>query len=118
MSRRSGRYDINKPMYFYGNPAAQIWKKVMQPIHEGLEYKAFPWPYVGTDTKIFGDLTEELAEQEAEENGETEESPSPSPSPTPSPSESPSPSPDPTPETTPTIAPTPTDPPEAEAPVG
>ncbi len=77
-------YDTNESMYFYGNPAAQIWKKVMQPIHQGLENKAFPWPTVGQDTKIFGDLQEKLEEQEAEKNGETGESPSPSPSPSPS----------------------------------
>jgi penicillin-binding protein 1A len=101
-------YDTNAPMYFYGNPAAQIWNKVMQPIHEGLDYKAFTWPYVGPDTQIFGDLTDALAEQEAEANGETEESPSPTPT------ESP----------TQTTAASPTDitepdtAPEAEAPVG
>ncbi len=64
-------YDTPAPMYFYGNPAAQIWKKVMQPLHQGLEYKAFPYPSIGTDTQLFGDLTEAKEEQD---------NPSPSPS--------------------------------------
>ena len=66
-------YDSPESMGFYGNPAAQIWKKVMEPVHSGLEYKAFPWPSIGGDTQIFGDLTEDLEEQE---------NPSPSPTPT------------------------------------
>lgn len=113
-------YDTNASMYFYGNPAAQIWKKVMQPIHAGLENKPFPWPSIGADTQIFGDLKDELEEQEKEENGETEESPSPSPSPsapmTPSPQQSESPV------KTPAVSPTdivpPKETPAAEKPVG
>ena len=37
-----------------GNPAAQLWRKVMQPLHDGLEYKAFTYPYIGENTGIFG----------------------------------------------------------------
>ncbi|MGI6028259.1 MAG: transglycosylase domain-containing protein [Candidatus Heteroscillospira sp.] len=83
-------YDTPEPMRFSGNPAAQIWKSIMGPIHEGLEYVAFPTPSIGAPTNIFGDLEEE----------EEEESPSPSPSPTPSasPDVTVSPSPTPTPE--------------------
>lgn len=77
-------YDINEPMHISGNPAAQIWKKIMGPIHDGLEYKSFPWPYIGGDTHLFGDLTEALEEQN---------NPSPTPSPTPEESTEPSESP-------------------------
>lgn len=86
-------YDINAKMYFYGNPAAQIWKKIMQPLHAGLENKAFPYPTIGGDTQIFGDLTDALAQQES---GEASPSPSPEAAASPSPSpaeESPSPTP-------------------------
>ena len=57
-------YDQPERIYCSGNPAAQIFRKIMRPIHEGLEWKTFPWPYIGGDTYIFGDLTEELDEQE------------------------------------------------------
>jgi penicillin-binding protein 1A len=100
-------YDSNESMYFYGNPAAQIWKKVMQPIHAGLENKSFPWPSVGGDTQLFGDLTEDLKKQEDEKNGITE-------SPSPTPSESPTD----TTGTTPTDTATPTVPPDTGKPVG
>ena len=66
-------YDMPEQMYFYGNPAAQIWRSVMSAVHEGLEWKSFPSPtYVGGDTMIFGDLS----------------SPSPSPTPSEEPQES------------------------------
>lgn len=57
-------YDINENIAAYGNPAAQLWKKVMQPIHEGLQNKDFPKPQVGGDTMIFGNLHEEWEIQE------------------------------------------------------
>ena len=34
-------YDMPATMRVSGNPAAQIWKKIMSPIHEGLEPKPF-----------------------------------------------------------------------------
>lgn len=71
-------YDTPETMNFYSNPAAQIWKAVMQPIHEGLEYKEFDMPVIGQPTNIFGDLTEELEEQN---------NPKPTPTPTPEPEE-------------------------------
>ena len=42
----------------------------MQPLHEGLEWRDFPWPYIGGDTGIFG-LNENLFadENEAENPG-------------------------------------------------
>ncbi len=36
-----------------GNPAARIWKSVMRPIHEGLDWVSFPYPYIGDNTGIF-----------------------------------------------------------------
>jgi len=59
-------YDQPERIYCSGNPAAQIFRKIMRPVHEGLEWRAFPWPYIGGDTYVFGDLTEEL-----EDDGET-----------------------------------------------
>ena len=118
-------YDIPEAMYFNGNPASQIWKRIMEPIHADLEYKYFPTPSYGKPTGIFGDLEESPSPSPSE-------SPSPSPpdSPSPSPSEPVSPSPSapvsPSPDTaspTPTVsdAPTPTPtpdvPPEPTTPV-
>ena len=37
-----------------GNPAAQLWKKVMTPVHDGLPWEAFTYPYLGENTGIFG----------------------------------------------------------------
>ncbi|MEG1730791.1 MAG: PBP1A family penicillin-binding protein [Oscillospiraceae bacterium] len=73
-------YDTPAHIYAPGNPAAKLWKKIMQPLHEGLPYKSFKKPTIGAPTDIFGDLKEE-------------ESPSPSPeaSASPSPSSSSSP---------------------------
>jgi len=67
-------YDTPEPMKFTGNPAAQIWKRVMGPIHEDLPYVAFPTASQGKPTNIFGDLTEEK---------ELQDNPPPSPTPTP-----------------------------------
>ena len=69
-------YDTPAHMYVSGNPAAQIWKKVMQPLHEGLTVKQFKKPTASAPTNIFGDTV--IA--------------SPSPSPSPSGEASPSPS--------------------------
>ena len=35
------------------NPAARLWRRVMAPLHEGLEYKSFPYPQLGPNTGIF-----------------------------------------------------------------
>ena len=58
-------YDQPERISCYGNPAAQIFKKIMRPIHEGLEYKSFPWPYIGGPLDTFG------VEEEEEEEDET-----------------------------------------------
>jgi len=47
-------YDTPAVMNFSGNPAAQIWKKVMALLHEGYEYKDFPEADIGEPTGIFG----------------------------------------------------------------
>lgn len=77
-------YDQPETMNFYGNPSAQIWKRVMAAVHEGLEYRSFPEPIVGGDTQLFGDLKKELEEQ-------LHPSPSPTPAPTPTPTPEPTP---------------------------
>ncbi len=74
-------FDQPEQMYVYGNPAAQVWRRVMQQVHAGLEYKSFPAAdWIGGDTQIFGDLTEAKGEQD---------NPSPSPSEEPAASASP-----------------------------
>ena len=74
-------FDQPEQMYVYGNPAAQVWRRVMQQVHAGLEYKSFPAAdWICGDTQIFGDLTEAKEEQD---------NPSPSPSEEPAASESP-----------------------------
>ena len=50
-------YEYNAVMDFYGNPAAQIWQKVMSRIHEGLSYWAFPTPTIGQAINAFGSGT-------------------------------------------------------------
>ena len=39
-------YDMPEYMNFSGNPAAQIWKLVMDPIHKDLPTKSFPTPTI------------------------------------------------------------------------
>ncbi len=46
-------FDIPEVIHIGGNPAAQLWRKVMAPVHEGLEYQAFPYPQLGPNTGIF-----------------------------------------------------------------
>ena len=55
-------YDTPEYMSFSGNPATQIWQKVMSAVHEGLEYKDFNISYGGQATGIFG-TKEELEDQ-------------------------------------------------------
>ena len=54
-------YDTPAHMYVSGNPAAQVWKKIMQPLHEGLAIKQFKTPPASAPTNIFGDMTVETA---------------------------------------------------------
>lgn len=55
-------YDTPEYMSFYGNPATQIWQKVMASIHADLPYKDFKISYGGSPTGIFG-TREELEDQ-------------------------------------------------------
>ena len=58
-------YDMPSYMYYSGNPAAQIWKRIMQPIHADLPVQYFPDPtYWGVPTNIFGDLSVAPPEEE------------------------------------------------------
>ena len=70
-------YNNPAPMYFYGNPAAQIWRRIMAAINDGLPVIQFNDPTNrGYDTGIFGNLEV-----------------TPTPSPTPEPTATPSPTP-------------------------
>ena len=63
-------YDTPASMGFSGNPAAQIWKKVMSSVSEGMTYKSFPSAVLGGPTGIFGtreELEAKLHPQEEEE---------------------------------------------------
>ena len=83
-------YDSPAPMYYSGNPAAQIWRRIMSQINEPLPVIQFNDPTNrGYDTGIFGDL-------------ETTPEPTPVPTATPAPTEAPTPEPtvEPTPEPT------------------
>ena len=87
-------YDSPAPMYYSGNPAAQIWRRIMSQINEPLPVIQFNDPTNrGYDTGIFGDL-------------ETTPEPTPVPTATPAPTEAP------TPEPTAEPTPAPTDEPQ------
>ena len=47
-------YDTPEIIHVSGNPASQIWRKVMAPVHEGLGWKSFPYPQLGGNTGVFG----------------------------------------------------------------
>ena len=64
-------YDTPSRMYVTGNPSAQTWKKIMQPLHEGLEYKAFKTPTISGPTNIFGELSETPSPSPSEEASES-----------------------------------------------
>ena len=57
-------YDIPESISIGGNPAAQLWRKVMSKVHEGFAWKDFTWPYLGDNTGVFG------LDEEDEEPGE------------------------------------------------
>jgi penicillin-binding protein 1A len=67
-------YDTPASMAFSGNPAAQIWKKVMGSVSSGMTYTEFPAASLGQPTNIFGtreDL-EKLLHPEEEEPKESD----------------------------------------------
>ena len=48
-------YENPSPMYYSGNPAAQVWRRIMEPINEPLPVVQFNDPGSrGSDTGIFG----------------------------------------------------------------
>ncbi len=103
-------YDMPEKISISGNPAARVWKRVMQQVHAGLEYKSFPSAdWIGGDTQIFGDLTEAKEEQD---------NPSPSPSPSPTVTDAPVITDSPVVTDTPIITDTPTEPIEPVEPPG
>jgi membrane peptidoglycan carboxypeptidase len=65
-------YDTPERINVNGNPAAQMFKKIMLPIHDGLPWRDFAWPYIGGDNMMFGDLRDKLKEQEAKKKKEAE----------------------------------------------
>lgn len=74
-------YDTPERMSFSGNPATQIWQKVMSAVHADLPYKDFNISYGGSPTGIFGSreeleeqaLTEEEKKQKEEEEKKKQE---------------------------------------------
>ena len=48
-------YEQPAQMYYSTNPAARIWRMVMERVHQGLEYWSFKTPTIGWATNIFGD---------------------------------------------------------------
>ena len=69
-------YDTPETMSFSGNPATQIWQKVMSAIHADLPRKEFNISYGGSATGIFGsrdELEEQaLTEEERKQKEEAE----------------------------------------------
>ena len=67
-------YDIPEVMHFSGNPATQIWQKIMESIHKDLPHKDFNISYGGDATGIFGTRAElqeqSLSEKERKEKEE------------------------------------------------
>ena len=74
-------YDTPETMAFSGNPATQIWQKVMSAVHADLPRKEFNISYGGSPTGIFGSreeleeqaLTEEEKKQKEEEEKKKQE---------------------------------------------
>lgn len=70
-------FDTPEYMSFSGNPATQIWQRVMESIHQNLERKEFNISYGGGATGIFGSQEEleeqSLSEEEREEKKRQEE---------------------------------------------
>lgn len=74
-------YDTPETMSFSGNPATQIWQKVMSAVHADLPRKEFNISYGGSATGIFGTreeleeqaLTEEERKQKEEEEKQRQE---------------------------------------------
>ena len=52
-------YDQPERINVSGNPAAKLWRYVMDPVHRGLDWKGFSYPYLGPDTGLFGIVQKE-----------------------------------------------------------
>lgn len=63
-------YDTPASISGSSNPSAQIWKKIMYQMHEGLPYKDFKKPTLSGPTNIFGDLSESPSPSPSEEVSE------------------------------------------------
>ncbi len=75
-------YKTPARMYVSGNPATQTWKKIMDPLNEGLPYKTFKAPQYISPTNIFGDIEEESPTPSPEESEIPSDNPSSGTSPT------------------------------------
>ncbi|HNX99472.1 MAG TPA: transglycosylase domain-containing protein [Oscillospiraceae bacterium] len=64
-------YDTPAAMSISGNPAAQIWKKIMGSVSEGMTYTNFPSATLGSPTGIFGtrEEMEKLLNPDKDEGG-------------------------------------------------
>ena len=47
-------FDTPERIGYSGNPSAQTWRKIMAPIHEGLPWRDFTFPYLNGNTGAFG----------------------------------------------------------------
>ncbi len=47
-------FDTPERISVNGNPAAQLWRKVMSRVHDGLPWADFTYPYLAGNTGIFG----------------------------------------------------------------
>ena len=66
-------YDMPERIHVSGNPAAQLWKKVMTPVHDGLPWEAFTYPYLGENTGIFGYDDSTLTDDDYLDNTDSED---------------------------------------------
>ena len=61
-------YDMPERIHVAGNPAAKLWRKVMTPLHEGLGWQSFTYPYLGPDTGLFADTVKVEIEDDDEDD--------------------------------------------------
>ena len=66
-------YDMPERIHVSGNPAAQLWKKVMTPVHDGRPWEAFTYPYLGENTGIFGYDDSTLTDDDYLDNTDSED---------------------------------------------
>ena len=61
-------YDMPERIHVAGTPAAKLWRKVMTPLHEGLGWQSFTYPYLGPDTGLFADTVKVEIEDDDEDD--------------------------------------------------